>query len=61
MGHHGERLIPMPDTTGLCDKAVARVTQNVDALNVVAESARQVCRDDLYSEVRAALSGLVYV
>lgn len=60
MGNHGERLIPMPDTTGLCDKAVARVTQNVDALNIVAESARQVCGPDLFGEVLTALSGLVY-
>lgn len=61
MGNHGERLIQMPDTTGLCDKAAARVTQNVDALNIVAESARQVCRQDLFTEVVVVLSELVYL
>lgn len=60
MGYHGERLIPMPDTTGLCERAEARVRRNADQLNVVAECARQACSDDLFAEVIMALSGAVY-
>lgn len=60
MGYHGERLIPMPDTTGLCERAEARIRRNVDQLAVVAECARQACSDDLFEEVIAALAGSVY-
>lgn len=50
----------MPDTTGLCERAEARIRRNVDQLAVVAECARQACSDDLFEEVIAALAGSVY-